>query len=77
MRFLDSPHLRVIGVVLLLAGTVAYLGLRSLFLDHWIAVVMFGATGWMTGAVYAALCMALTGGALFVSTFLRRRRPVS
>jgi len=78
MRFLNRPHdLRVIGTVLFLVGTVAYLGLRSLFLDHWIAVVMFGATGWITGAVYAALCIALAGGVLFFSTFLRRRRPAS
>lgn len=72
MRFLNSPYrLRGIGVGLSLAGTTAYLGLRSLFLDHWIAVVMFGATGWISGAAFAALGLALTGGVLFLATFLR------
>jgi|GEM_PF-3503361 len=73
-----SPRgMRLIGLSLLLVGVAAFLGIRSLFLDHWIAVVLFGATGWITAAVYGLIAVGLTGVVLFLSSFLKTRRSVS
>jgi hypothetical protein len=63
----------VVGACLLATGAAAYLGLRTLFLDHWIAVVMFGASGWIAAAGYAAICIALVGAGLILFAIFRRR----
>lgn len=75
--FANPRSLRWLGLALLLTGVVAFLGVRALFLDHWIAVVMFDAIGWVTGAAYAAISLAGMGAALLLSTVLIRPRPAS
>jgi uncharacterized membrane protein YdbT with pleckstrin-like domain len=77
MRLSNNPEtLRISGAVLLVAGALAFIGLRSLFLDYWITVVMFGLTGWIAGAAYVAMAVGLTGAVLLLASFVGRRRPV-
>lgn len=78
MSTLGNPRsMRLIGLSLLLGGALAFLGLRTLFLDHWIAVFMFGATGWFTAAVYGLIGIILAGAALVLASFLVKRRTAS
>ncbi|MDQ8027968.1 MAG: hypothetical protein REJ23_04530 [Brevundimonas sp.] len=78
MRLWNNPQaLRIFGAVLLLTGVLAFLGLRSLFLDHWIVVVMYGLTTWIAVAAYVALAVGLAGAVLLAASLVPRRREVA
>lgn len=75
--FKDRKRLRLTGLVLLVAGAVGYLALRSLFMDHWIAMTMYGALSVVSVGVYVAVGVVGLGLILLVASFIRRdRRPL-
>lgn len=60
------------SAALILIGSAIYLGLRTLFLDHWIAVTMYGAVTWVAVGCYIGIAMVVAGAALLLASFFWR-----
>lgn len=65
---------RLTGYGTALAGMVAFIGLRALFLDNWIAITMFGLIGWISAAVYLAIATIATGMIFVIWSHLPTRK---
>ena len=70
--FRNTRRTRWASAALILIGGAMYLGLRALFLDHWIAVTMYGAVTWVAIGCYAGIAMVVAGAALLLASFFRR-----
>lgn len=64
---------RLTGLGMAVVGILAFGGFRTLFLDHWIAITMFGLLGWISAAVYVALATIAAGVVLMALSYLPAR----
>ncbi len=58
---MKAERLRMIGIAMAVGGEVGCLAIRTLALDHWIALLFFGLIPWAEAAAFLMLALMGTG----------------